>query len=256
MMFFLLLILCLGTFLRDFHVSSCDDNCADKPVFSSSRLVVQYGDQISASCSACQHACHSNQTGLEVSTGVTTQNGSMILWTVDNVTEWDTSAKCYYNADDGSQCCSSLPVTVYKPPDIVTISFYRSSWPMYPGGHYTLHCEVQDVAPVENLIVTFYKDQTILGQQQSKNKEKKPVTEAFTLNFIPTADDNGVMLRCEAKLELGPEGPQPPPVVMSQNTTATVYSILHRITVSGTVIHTVNTCLMLLLFALVGSFSV
>ncbi|XP_076583648.1 intercellular adhesion molecule 2-like [Chaetodon auriga] len=250
MMFFLLLFVCLGTFLRGFHVSSCDANCAEKPVFSPSRLVVQYGDPVSASCSGCRHACLRGPTDLEVSAGVTRQNGSMILWTVDNVTEWDTSAVCYYTDDDGNQCCSKLPVTVYQPPDVVTISFHRTAGPMFVGSYYTLQCEVQNVAPVENLIVTFYKGQEVLSQQQSNNKEKAPVTEVFTFDFRPREDDDGAHLRCEAKLELGPEGPQPLPVVMSQNITITVYSIVHM-RQSGAVVHTVNTFLMLLLLSLV-----
>ncbi|XP_041790310.1 uncharacterized protein LOC121604773 [Chelmon rostratus] len=250
MMVFLLLIACLGTFLRDFHVFSCDENCADKPVFSSSRLVVQYGDPTSARCSACQQACHSGQTGLEVPIGVTRYDGSMILWKVASMTEWDTSAKCYYNADDGSQCCSTLPVTVYKPPDIVSIRLISDYGLMFADHQYTLLCEVQDVAPIENLIVTFYRDQTVLGQQQSDNKDKKPVAEVFILNFRPSEDDDGAQYWCEAKLEMGPEGPQPPPVVVSQNVTANVQTLEYT-TDSSTVIHSFNICLFLLLFALV-----
>ncbi|XP_070775085.1 vascular cell adhesion protein 1-like [Enoplosus armatus] len=242
-MFFrlILLVVSLMSFLRGLHVFGCDENCADKPVFTPSRVVVKYGDPTSASCSVCQHACLNNLFGLEIPVGVKTTNRTTISWTIDRMTEWDVSATCYYNNAAHYQCCSILPMTLYQPPDNVSISFINHTGPMFEGHQYTLQCTVQDVAPVENLIVTFYRGQTALGQRQlKKNIEKTPVTEIFTLNISPSHKDDGVQYWCEAKLELGPEGPQHPPVMMSQTITATVYykpqlkgpSYLNQITIT------------------------
>lgn len=95
---------------------------------------------------------------------------------------------------------------------------------MLEGHPYTLQCIVHDVAPVENLTVTFYKGQTRLDTLQSNKKtgSREPVTEIFTLNITPSKDDDGVQYWCQAKLELGPDGPLPPPVAMSQKIPATV----------------------------------
>ncbi|KAM6942151.1 cell adhesion molecule CEACAM16-like [Lycodopsis pacificus] len=49
------------------------------------------------------------------------------------------------------------------------------------------------------------------------------MTDIFSLNITLSKEDDGVQYWCEAKLELGPDGPQPPPVVTSQNITTTVY---------------------------------
>ncbi|XP_053181967.1 immunoglobulin superfamily member 10-like [Scomber japonicus] len=109
-----------------------------------------------------------------------------------------------------------------EPPKNVHLSFLNHSGPMLAGHQYTLQCTVHEVAPIGNLNVTFYRGQTELQRLQSSNTTKEPVTETFTLDINPSKDDGGLYW-CEAKLDLGAEGPQPPPVVMSQNITTTVY---------------------------------
>ncbi|XP_078131926.1 vascular cell adhesion protein 1-like isoform X1 [Sander vitreus] len=221
---FILLVVSLMGFLHSFHMSICGQTCVDKPVFTPTRLVVKHGDPTSASCSVCQHACLVNGTksDLEKNIGDTSINGTTILWTVKRLTEWQPSPICYYS-NSAYQCCSTLNVTVYQPPDSVSISFVNHTGPMLEGHQYTLQCTVQDVAPVDHLIVTFYRGQTALGQLQSNNTEKKPVTEIFSLNITPSKEDDGGRFWCEAKLKLGPDGPQLPPVVTSENITATVH---------------------------------
>ncbi|XP_034739755.1 uncharacterized protein LOC117951886 [Etheostoma cragini] len=220
---FILLVVSLIGFLRSFHVSSCDEHCADRPVFTPARLVVKHGDPTSADCSPCQHACVDHHFNVESPVGHSTISGTKISWTA-NMTAWQPSILCYYTLPSQGQCCSKLNVTVYHPPHNVSFSFDSHTGPMFEGHQYTLQCTVEDVAPVENLIVTFYRGQTALGKPQSiNNTEKKPVTEDFTLNITPSKEDDGGRYWCEAKLELGSEGPQPPPVVTSQTITATVH---------------------------------
>uniref|UniRef100_UPI003AAC7366 cell adhesion molecule CEACAM20-like n=1 Tax=Centroberyx gerrardi TaxID=166262 RepID=UPI003AAC7366 len=234
-MFFKLFVVSLLTFLRILHVSGCDFKCTDKPVFNPSRLVVRHGDPASAICTVCEHACkpitHDSVIGLEVSVGETTTNGTKISWKVDNITEWKSAPKCYYSLTN-DHCCSSLALTIYQPPDSVSISYVNHSGPVLEGHQYTLQCIVQDVAPVESLAVTFYRGQAALGPPQSKNNtEKTPVTEIFTLNINPSREHDGLQYWCEAKLDLGPEGPQGPEgphVVKSNNLTASVHYLAHE----------------------------
>uniref|UniRef100_A0A3Q3PZH2 Ig-like domain-containing protein n=1 Tax=Monopterus albus TaxID=43700 RepID=A0A3Q3PZH2_MONAL len=132
-----------------------------------------------------------------------------MIWCVDRMTEWGIKPICYALAEQGGDCHINLPLTIYKPPDNVSMSFVNHTGPMVEGHQYTLQCTVQDVAPVKNLTVTFYRGQTPLGCLQSNNNTKKtPVTEIFTLDITPSKEEDRDQYWCEAKLELGPEGPQ------------------------------------------------
>ncbi|KAI3353435.1 hypothetical protein L3Q82_019960, partial [Scortum barcoo] len=191
---------------------------------SPSALVVRFGDPVTANCSL--QSMGFPLLGWEVSLAPPspTFTEHFLVWSVDNMTEWSIKPACYAMSDLEGQCYINLTLTVYKPPDNVSISFVNHSGPMLEGQQYTLQCEVQDVAPVEHLFVTFYKGQTVLGQLQSSNntEKKSPVTETFTFDITPSKEDDGVQYWCEAKLELGPGGPQRPPVMTSEKLNTTV----------------------------------
>ncbi|XP_040001182.1 uncharacterized protein LOC120799834 isoform X2 [Xiphias gladius] len=188
---------------------------------SPSILVVRFEDPVTANCSVPQMGF--SLLGWEVSLAVPQPTmDRFLVWSVDRMTEWSTKAMCYALSDKGGQCHIDLPVIVYKPPDSVSISFVNHSGPMFEGHQYTLQCEVQSVAPAGYLTATFYRGQTALGQLRSNTTENKPVTEMFTVDIVASKDDDGVQYWCEAMLDLGPEGPQHPPLVTSQKLDATV----------------------------------
>ncbi|XP_051801803.1 cell adhesion molecule 1-like isoform X2 [Acanthochromis polyacanthus] len=219
---FILMVVSLMTFLHNHHVSGSDANCAYKPVFTPSRLVVKYGDPTSATCVACVGVCNKH-FGLEKPVGDVTVNGTTLSWTVGRLTEWNASPMCFYNTESGDQCFTVLPVTVYQPPENVSISFENHAGPMFEHNQYTLECTVENVAPAGNLTVTFFRGRTELSRQEYNSKQDKPENVSFPLNVNVSKEDDGAQYWCEAKLELGPEGPQPPPVVTSERITATVH---------------------------------
>ncbi|CAN9510587.1 unnamed protein product [Ophioblennius macclurei] len=207
------------------HVTACNYSCSDPPFFSPSTLVVKHGDSASAKCVVCKDACINRLTGLEVAFGDKNSSADKRTWTwsVDNMAHWSQPVLCFYESESGMQCCSALPVTVYQPPESVSISIMNHTGPMLEHKEYTLQCTVHNVAPVENLVVTFYRGLTALGEVRSKSTTKTPVTEMFTLNINNTREDDGAKLWCQAELDLGPYGPKPLPNKPSEKILSTVY---------------------------------
>ncbi|XP_019717456.1 immunoglobulin superfamily member 10-like [Hippocampus comes] len=196
----------LSGFLTDFHVFGCDDYCTDKPVFNPPRLAVKFGTSASAKCSVCQHACHNKLFGLEKSVGKIQRDGTTILWTVDKMVVYPSFVMCYYNNGNGSQCCSTLPITVYQPPTEVDLGFVGHSGPMVEGQQFVLYCSVKKVAPLKNLILTLYQGENAVARRHFKNNtEEKPADRQFNNVINATKENDGAQYMCHAQLDMRPD---------------------------------------------------
>lgn len=97
----------------------------------------------------------------------------------------------------------------------MSISIESHSEPLEENKQYELQCDVQNVAPVRLLAVNWYKGDELVKTVNSTEETKYPVNVTERLQISPQRHDDRVQYRCEAELKLGPEGPQPPPIVTS-----------------------------------------
>ncbi|XP_050957419.1 intercellular adhesion molecule 5-like isoform X3 [Labeo rohita] len=185
-------------------------------------VVVEYGGSVAVNCTA---SVPHYGMGWEASEGgVDKTRDSVVTWTVSDLREWDIKPFCYVNYDitHDIPCQVELLVTIYKTPDSVSISIVNHRGPMMEGEQYELQCDVVDVAPVQNLTVKWYKGQTLLSQTTFTDTSITPVNEVAKLLITADRADDGAQYRCEAELDLGAEGPQPPPTVTSKPLSAEV----------------------------------
>ncbi|XP_076000468.1 hemicentin-1 [Genypterus blacodes] len=188
-----------------------------------SRVVVAFGEPVSVSCEATRPV---RVLGWESVIGAAhTQQDLSVQWKVDSLIDWIEEPICYgvfFTAP--RQCEEKLNIVLYKTPDSVSISPVNHTGPMVEGKEYQLLCEVQNIAPVQYLTLRWYRSQTeVYNHSFSELTPSSPVQVSSILLITPTKADNGVQYRCVAELELGPEGPQPPPTVTSEPLNASVY---------------------------------
>ncbi|XP_026785194.1 Fc receptor-like protein 5 isoform X1 [Pangasianodon hypophthalmus] len=191
-------------------------------VLEPSRLVVEYGAKASANCST---SISHNGMGWEASQGPVdmVENARLLTWTVPTLTHWDIQPICYINLQNESQTEKNLPVTVYKLPDALSISFKNCPGPVTEGETCRLQCDIQNVAPIRYLKVTWYKQFHMEQTMSFTETTIIPVNKSINCMIQPSRDDDGAKYWCEAKLELGPDGPQPPPTKKSDPVSITVH---------------------------------
>lgn len=201
-------------------------------------VVVRYGDPVSVNCSTSESLFEG--IGWEA-----TQGGSglkqvnHLTWTVKNLTDFSISPTCFISLSNNSQfeqCFMTLKVVLYSKSFVFSV-FAQNRWilwlclitstfsPEFPqtisisssSGNdgvlkemeeHTFTCDIHNIAPVQNLTVRWYKGDTIVYIDTFDNPSREPVDQTSVLRFIPTRQDTGVTFRCEAHLDLGPEGPQ------------------------------------------------
>ncbi|KAK1877631.1 Angiopoietin-related protein 2, partial [Dissostichus eleginoides] len=78
------------------------------------------------------------------------------------------------------------------------------------GTLFELQCDIADVAPVQNLVVKWFKDNQTIRTDNFTNTTTTPVSESSTLAVNISRAEHGAEFRCEAQLDFGSHGPQLP----------------------------------------------
>ncbi|XP_062388820.1 vascular cell adhesion protein 1-like [Sardina pilchardus] len=186
------------------------------------RVVVAFGEPVTVNCVASRPV---RVLGWESAVGAThTQNDLTAQWKVDSLIDWIEEPICYgvfFTAP--RQCEEKLNLVLYKTPDSVSISLNHTGT-MVEGKEYQLLCEVQNIAPVQYLTLRWYRGQTeVYNHSFSDLTPTTPVQVSSSLLITPTVADHGVQYKCAAELDLGIDGPRPPPRVASKPLDITVH---------------------------------
>ncbi|KAM3598425.1 uncharacterized protein V6R79_017881 [Siganus canaliculatus] len=192
-------------------------------ILKPSRVVVGFGESVSVSCEATRPV---RVLGWESAiSAVHTQQDLSVQWKADSLIDWIEEPICYgvfFTAP--RQCEEKLNLVLYKTPDSISIKPVNHTGPMVEGKEYQLLCEVQNIAPVQYLTLRWYRGQTeVYNHSFADLTSSSPVQVSSILVITPSKAENGAQYRCVAVLELGAEGPQPPPTMTSEPLNASVY---------------------------------
>lgn len=91
----------------------------------------------------------------------------------------------------------------------VSISSTGPNGVMGENTEHSFTCHIGKVAPLRNLTVRWYRDDALIHTDTFHNSTRKePEEPSAVFSFTPTRRDNGARYRCEAHMDLTPEGPQ------------------------------------------------
>lgn len=156
------------------------------------------------------------------------------IWLADTTEDWDARPVCVATFRGIGTCHKPLDFILYKTPDSVSIRPVDNSSAVVEDRELQLQCHIINVAPAQKLSVRFYRgnetikpDSVRLSGCRSDNDTgcdvRSPVNVWATVSIALNRTHNGAEFRCEALLDLGPEGPQPPPTVTSRPLNITVF---------------------------------
>lgn len=183
-------------------------------VMTPSNVVVHYGDTLKVDCNSTTD--EKEGMGWESDypdTGTGLIEADHILLNIEKVDRWTIKSQCFMNLNNGTQCTAKLPITVYKMPDSVSVMTPNTNQPMAEHNEYEFECAVANVAPVKKVLVTWYKDDiSIKKEQLSADDAPTPLSQSIIYKLRAQKSDNGGKLKCEAKFDFGPTGPNLQPV--------------------------------------------
>lgn len=84
---------------------------------------------------------------------------------------------------------------------------------------YVITCQIDNVAPIQNLTVKWYKGDVMVDVRSFENSSPEPVNVTANFTWKPNREEHGTTFWCEAHLDLGSDGPEP---VLSQKYQVTV----------------------------------
>lgn len=194
--------------------STCPSHL-DPLILEPAGVVEAYGNTLSVKCST------------------TVEEHDAIYWVVGDIVEdedndyvyhnlslsdYNMTAQCRIKLNESHECSKDLEITVYNNPEVVS-SIKRVS-AEGEVTRYDLQCDVFKVAPVQNLVVRWYKNNEIAKTSLFNSTTKTPGDETVTLPVNISRSDHVVQLRCEAQLDFGPRGEQLPVVSQTLNISA------------------------------------
>ncbi|XP_059204482.1 hemicentin-1-like [Centropristis striata] len=173
-------------------------------------VVLRYGDSVSINCSTSESLFEG--MGWEATKGgKSPEMVQHVAWTVENLKDWNIAPQCFINPlpDSPFKQCSQKPqIILYTFPETISISSNALGGVMDEGKTYNFTCDIHNIAPVQNLTVRWYKGDEMVDTDTFDNPSKPPVNQSSIFSFTPTRQHDGVTFRCEAHLDLWPEGPQ------------------------------------------------
>uniref|UniRef100_A0A8C3G8N1 Ig-like domain-containing protein n=1 Tax=Cyclopterus lumpus TaxID=8103 RepID=A0A8C3G8N1_CYCLU len=169
-------------------------------------VVVRFGDSFSVNCSSTSDLIESMGLESRYGSSMSSSGNSFVVLKVESVTDWEFEPICFLNHLRDGQCLQTLPVTVYKTPDTVSIS-PPSLEGLVEGERYSIQCDIVNVAPVSSLSVHWHRGDAIFYTERFDGSSLSPVNKTSVFNLTAQRGDDETRIWCEAQLDFWTPAP-------------------------------------------------
>ncbi|XP_058510558.1 hemicentin-2-like [Solea solea] len=181
------------------------------------KVVVRFGDPLSIDCVTT--ATDVFRMSWKESNVLRFHISPTATWKMEKVEDWNIKPECQVSLTSGHVCSATPAITVYKTPDVVSLSANADGL-MVEDTVNLLTCHIVNVAPVQNLTVTLYRGNKTVSTRGFNSTMATPANVSTDFSLIPVRDDDGAQYRCSAELHLGQ---QTVPATSSEPYTAVVH---------------------------------
>uniref|UniRef100_A0A4W6FWB2 Ig-like domain-containing protein n=1 Tax=Lates calcarifer TaxID=8187 RepID=A0A4W6FWB2_LATCA len=179
-----------------------------------SEVIGEHGDEVIVNCTSSSED-HDGMYWINGDNRTDSQEDAAFFPYSVSLSDYNVTAECKIKVNS-SECGKELGITIYKNPSMVNVYPTKHVKAMVEGEQYELHCDIHEVAPVQNLTVRWYKDSQLIHTDSFTDTIKTQVNMSSILTINISRGDSGVQFKCEAQLDFGPSGPVTP--VLKKNT--------------------------------------
>ncbi|XP_034076261.1 hemicentin-2-like isoform X2 [Gymnodraco acuticeps] len=169
------------------------------------RVIERYGASVEVNCTSTE-ADHKGMYWRIGNNDFRAIPGESFISQSVSLSEWNVTAECRILLNETHECIKELEITIYQNPTVAVFPVNRA----VEGTLFELQCNITDVAPVQNLVVRWFKDNQTIRTDNFTNTTTTPVSESSTLAVNISRAEHGAEFKCEAQLDFGSHGPQLP----------------------------------------------
>ncbi|XP_029293944.1 vascular cell adhesion protein 1 isoform X2 [Cottoperca gobio] len=185
----------LGLLMLMFSLCDADSCCppdTNPLTLDVPKVIKKYGESVFINCSSTEEYHNGMYWRVGNKDYAMELDYSYISWSV-SLSAWNVTAECRIKLDDGQECSKELEISLYQVPEVDVYPLKYAA--AVEGRLYELQCDIAGAAPVQNLVVRWYKDNRTIKKDTFTNTTKTPVFESSTLTVNISRGEHGAQFR-------------------------------------------------------------
>ncbi|XP_054463674.1 vascular cell adhesion protein 1-like [Anoplopoma fimbria] len=198
----------LGLLMLMFSLCDAESRCPTEVTLDPPEVLAEYGTLVRVNCSSAGKE-HDGMNWRVGDTDHPIEYDNYYVLQSLNLSDFFVTAECRIKWNETHECSQGLKINVYKNPETVTL-FQSTYGAALESTYYEMQCDVDDVAPIHNLTLRWYKNNETIKTDYFTNITKRPVSESSNLTVSLNRGEKEAQFRCEAQLDFGGHASQPP----------------------------------------------